>query len=458
MRLMLEECGLLPQHAVLVGLSGGVDSVVLLHALCSLRERGRISAVMAAHLHHGLRGADADADAAFCAALCREWDVPFACGRVDVGAVAARRGLSLEMAAREERYAFLRDTAVRLGADCIAVAHHMDDQAETLLLHLLRGSGLAGLAGMRPRMGTLVRPLLGVRRSEIEAYAQAHGLAFRTDATNASDAMTRNRIRHELLPLLGSFNPQIVERLCATAALLAQDEDCLDGMAQAAAGAEAGRGEADREALLALHGAVRSRVLKRFLLQAQGGEVERRDVERLETLLEARTGTQIELRGGAAAWVDSQRLHVGRPPQQMAFAVPFAAPGRTRTPRGTFFATEDGTARPGSIYEACIDFDALPEHVVVRTRRTGDRFHPLGAPGGRKLSDVMTDRKLPRWERDVPLLCSGGQVLWMPGYTIAEPLKITPQTRRILHIIFEEDTGNDGGQAHGTGHSGNPFG
>ena len=458
MRLMLEECGLLPQHAVLVGLSGGVDSVVLLHLLCGLRDQGRLSAVMAAHLHHGLRGADADADAAFCKALCDAWDVPFVCGRAEVRAVAAERRLSLEAAAREERYAFLKGAAAQMGADCIAVAHHMDDQAETLLLHLLRGSGLDGLAGMRSRTGAIVRPLLAARRQDIEAYAQAHGLAFCTDATNASDAMARNRVRHELLPLLCSFNPRAVEHLCATASLLAQDADYLESVAQAAVGAAAGRDGVGRKALLALPDAVRSRVLKRLLFEAQGGEVERRDVARLEALLEARTGTQIELRGGAAAWVDAERLYVGRPPQESAFAVPFAAPGRTRTPRGAFVAVADGLSRPGGPHEACIDWDALPEGAVVRTRRAGDRFHPLGAPGERKLSDVMTDRKLPRWERDVPLLCSGARVLWMPGYTIAEPLKITPHTERTLHIIFEEDTGNDGGQAHGTGHCGNPFG
>ena len=350
MRLMLEECGLLPQHAVLVGLSGGVDSVVLLHLLCGLREQGRLSAVMAAHLHHGLRGAEADADAAFCEALCGAWDVPFVCGRAEVRVLAAEKGLSLETAAREERYAFLKRAAAQMGADCIAVAHNMDDQAETLLLHLLRGSGLDGLAGMRPRTGNIVRPLLAARRQDIEAYAQAHSLAFCTDATNASDAMTRNRVRHELLPLLCSFNPRAVEHLCATASLLAQDADYLNAAARAAAGAAAGRDGAGRKALLALPDAVRSRVLKRLLFEAQGGEVERRDVARLEALLEARTGTQIELRGGAAAWVDAERLYVGRPPQESAFAVPFAAPGRTQTPRGAFVAVADRLSRPGGAH------------------------------------------------------------------------------------------------------------
>lgn len=443
MRLTLDECGILPRHAVLAALSGGADSVVLLHLLCAARREGRIARVAAAHLHHGLRGAAADEDAAFCAELCRRWDVPFLMGRADVRAAADERGLSLEAAAREERYAFLRDAAHRLGADCVATGHHMDDQAETVLLHLLRGSGLAGLCGMRPRTGDIARPLLAERRAGIEAYAVENGLTWRTDLTNDSPDMLRNRVRHELLPLLVSLNPAAVERLASTAQLLRQDEAFLSSLAAGALGeAAADGGGYGRAALLALDGSVRSRALKRLLLAAQPDGVQRRDVERLDALLTAQTGTRIELRGGRAAWVDSRALHVGLPPQRAAFEAPLAVPGVTRTPAGAFLAHEDGVTRPQSAREACIDLDALPPDALVRTRRPGDRFRPLGAPGARRLSDVMTDRKLPRFERDIPLLCSGGEVLWMPGYTIAERLRITPQTKRILHIIYEEDGSN----------------
>ena len=185
-------------------------------------------------------------------------------------------------------------------------------------------------------------------------------------------------MRHELLPLLCSFNPRAVEHLCATASLLAQDADYLNAAARAAAG----RDGAGRKALLALPDAVRSRVLKRLLFEAQGGEVERRDVARLEALLEARTGTQIELRGGAAAWVDAERLYVGRPPQESAFAVPFAAPGRTQTPRGAFVAVADRLSRPGGAHEACIDW--------TRCRRT-----PSCARGGRATGSIRWARRRP---------------------------------------------------------------
>lgn len=463
MRLMLTECGILPHHTVLVGLSGGVDSVVLTHLLVAAQREGRIGRVMAAHLHHGIRGADADADASFCAELCRKWDVPFVLGHANVPQEALRLGLSVETAAREARYAFLRKQAAELGADCIAVAHHLDDQAETVLLHLIRGSGLTGLAGMRPRTGEIARPLLAVRRAEIEAYAANNGLAFCTDATNASDEMTRNRIRNELLPLLASFNPRVSERLAVTAELIAADADFLDSLAaDALQQAEADAGGYDRSALSTLEPSIRTRALKRLLTQAQPDGVEQRDVQRLDELLAAQTGTEIELRGGRRAWVDSRALHIGAPHCGQTFETPFLAPGKTATPVGTFHAIaageRRGLCRTDSAWEASVDWALLPEDAVVRTRREGDRFYPLGSPGMRKLSDVMTDRKIPRRERDVPLLCSGNEVLWMPGYTIAERMKITPQSERILHIFFEEDTGNDRGKTHGTGHSGNPFG
>ena len=441
MRLLLTECEILPQHTVLVGLSGGIDSVVLLHALRAAAQQGRIGALAAAHYHHGLRGAAADADEAFCRSLCAAWNIPFCSERADVRAEAARRRLSVEAAARELRYDFLRRAARRFGADCIAVAHHMDDQAETVLLHLIRGSGLSGLTGMRPRNGDIVRPLLGVQRCEIEAYAARNGLDYCTDETNASDEMLRNRVRHTLLPVLKTLNPRIVERLASTAELLSADEDCLQALARAAAEAAVPEGEdgMDRAVLRSLEPSVRTRVLRRELLLAQQGDVERRDIDRVDALLAGQTGTRIELRGGKAAWVDSRLLHIGTPPEPREFSVPFIAPGTTGTPAGMIRSEQAGFRRPAHALEAYVDFDALPPDAVVRTRRAGDRFRPLGAPGARKLSDVMTDRKLPAAQRDLPLLCDGAEVLWMPGYTIAERMKVTPQTKRVLHIIFEEE-------------------
>ncbi len=208
--------------SVVVGLSGGADSVSLLDALASLRRR-RGFRVIAAHLDHGLRAGSA-ADAAFCEELCRSLDVPIRAGKADVRARASRERGGIEQAGRRERYAFLRRVKDEEGAFAIAVAHTRDDQAETLLLRLLRGAGATGLAGMRPRTRDVLRPLLAVSRSEVLAHLRERGLGFRDDPSNADLVHRRNRVRHELIPYLEErFNPKVRASLARTASVLAEE-------------------------------------------------------------------------------------------------------------------------------------------------------------------------------------------------------------------------------------------
>ena len=219
-----------PNDKVLAGVSGGADSVALLHVLQSLGFD-----VCAVHVNHGIRGADAEADEAFVKVLCGTLHIPLATEHVDVPAMAAAEGKTLEQAARDARYGCFDRVAADLGANVIAVAHHMDDQAESMLLHLFRGSGLTGLVGMRPRRGNVVRPLLCVRRLDIEAYLSENGLAYRTDATNFQRGAARNRIRLDVIPYLQeNFNPAVVDSLCASAELFRRDEDFLDTLARSA--------------------------------------------------------------------------------------------------------------------------------------------------------------------------------------------------------------------------------
>jgi len=219
----LQAAGLsLHGRTIVVGLSGGADSVALVDALASLRRR-RGFRLVAAHLDHGLRSGSRD-DAAFCAAFCATLDVPLRAATADVRARAARERGGLEQAARRERYAFLRAVREEEGAAAIAVAHTRDDQAETLLLRLLRGAGATGLAGMRPRAGDILRPLLDVSRADVLDHLRERGLAWREDPSNADPAPRRNRVRHELLPYLEArFNPEIRAALARTASLLADE-------------------------------------------------------------------------------------------------------------------------------------------------------------------------------------------------------------------------------------------
>lgn len=443
----LKVCGLRPADSLLVGLSGGADSVALLHSLCACQNDGQLLGLGAAHLHHGIRGASADADAAFCEALCREWEIPLVIGRVDAPGYAKAKGQSLELAARELRYAFLREQAAKFGADAIAVAHHADDQAETLLLHLMRGSGRTGLAGMRMRSSDIVRPLLHTRRRDIEAYLAENGLSACSDETNALLDAARNRVRHELLPEMERFNPRIREALCRLAAFMAADEDYLDALAQTALrNAALAEGYA-RRMLKELAEPIRSRALLRLLRDCQEGEVRSSDVRRVEALLGANTGSAIQLKGGRAAWLENDALMLGLMPGEQRFETPFIADGETRLPQGRLYAAPARSfQKPADGFMACVRASAIPQDAVVRTRRDGDIFFPFGAPGKKLLSDYLIDRKCPRTRRDMPLLCGGGEVLWVIGFSVSERLRVTEDTQDLLLIRYEED-GPDGDDA-----------
>ena len=208
---LTREYAMLPAGGhVLCAVSGGADSVCLLHLLKGQAEAADFS-LTAAHFDHGLRGEDSRRDAAFVAQLCRDWGVPCVTGSGDVAVEAGRRGAGLEETARDLRYAFLEEAADAVDADVIATAHNAGDNVETLLLHLIRGSGLQGLAGIPPRRGRLVRPLLATSRAEITAYLEAHGLPHVEDASNADPAFARNKLRHQVLPLLRDLNPRLEE-------------------------------------------------------------------------------------------------------------------------------------------------------------------------------------------------------------------------------------------------------
>jgi tRNA(Ile)-lysidine synthase len=294
-------------ETIVVGLSGGPDSVALTAALAALRRR-RGFRLVAAHLDHGLRPGSPD-DAAFCQDLCAALEVPFRAGTASVRARARREKGGLEQAARRERYSFLRRVQGDEAALAIAVAHTQDDQAETLLLRLLRGAGASGLAGMRPRSGDLLRPLLGVSRARVLEHLRARGLAWREDPSNADAAHLRNRVRHELLPYLEQrFNPRIREALARTAALLADEASHMGTEAQELLGKIAKReGDTlllDRRLLAAAPLAV-ARAAIRLALRETGGldGVERVHVERVIQVArsEAPSGRRLLLPGGREA-------------------------------------------------------------------------------------------------------------------------------------------------------------
>ena len=436
----LAACGCNPEDTALVALSGGADSTALLLAMHEALQSGRIRGLFAAHLNHGIRGETALNDQRFCETLCNRLGIALIVETANVPAYAKEHGQTLEQAAREVRYDFLERARESTGASVIVTAHHRDDQAETLLLHIIRGSGLTGLGGMKPRNGCIIRPMLKLSREEITAFLAERGESFCEDETNAENTATRNRIRNELVPMLASYNPLISQTLAKTAELLSQDEAFLDDLASEAE-REISLGDGlRREKLSGLPRPIGSRIVRKRIIQL-GGDVSEADIRRVMALAQAKTGTVIELSCGFSAWTDSSALYTGTYPTALDFETAFVPLGETVTPCGAWYSERvNAWQLPKDGYEAYLDLEKLPKDLVVRTRRAGDRFYPLGAPGERKLSDVLTDKKIAKEKRDIPLLAAGNEVYFACGLTISERVKVMPDTREILHIICYRGT------------------
>ncbi len=453
---------LIPSRAtVVVAVSGGADSVALLAALRELGAmRSRQYRLVVAHLDHHLR-ADSAADAAFVSDLARRWQLPCAVETVDVAAAAREAGVGIEEAAREARYAFLARVAAQYDATHVAVAHHADDNVETALHRIIRGTHLHGLAAMAPRreLGeglSLVRPLLGTHRDEVEAFCRDRGLAWRTDSTNADTAYRRNFIRHELLPLMRRLNPraqEAVERLVAAAV---EADGLLEKQALAvlaAAGAIGAEGAALACAELLAQPPVVQRYALRLALEQAGAPMRMMGAERLEelrALLSAPAGA-VALGGGYEARRAGERLVIGRPVKTAAAcdesSAPLDVPGTTRVggitidcrvePFDRAAFGEHCRTRPAGV--ELLDAGKLSGPLVVRPRRAGDVFVPLGAPGRTSVSDFLTNLKLPAARRaQVRCICDDLGIVYLWPLRIDDRVKVTDGTREVLRVVVRE--------------------
>lgn len=432
--------GLIPRATgVLVGVSGGADSVALLCALCEIRDELGFE-LFAAHLNHGIRGEEADGDQAYVRQLCAKLGVPLYEETLDVPAIARSEGKTLEQAAREQRYEFFERALAKFGAGRIAVAHHMEDQAESIMLHLIRGSGLKGLTGMKYSRGNIIRPFLNLHRRDIEQYLEDKGIAYRTDSTNLDRDASRNRLRLDVMPYIAEhINPAVTDALCSMAQLVSEDESYLAAQAEAALNSAKTQRGYDRAKLGALPASIRSRAI-RLALEREGvhSDIDRIHVDKVTELLTAPTGASLDL-PHIAAWISYGDICFGQRAEKQAFEVPFAFDGKTAFEGGFFFAD----AVSGDIIKnnlvGYMDMDRLPVGAVVRPRKEGDVFHPCGAPGGKKLKAVLIDRKIPREERERPGIFIGNELLFMPGAGISDKVKITADTRRIIRVKYTQN-------------------
>ena len=440
MRRTITQYGLLmPGETLVVAVSGGPDSTALLHALAALREEWDVRLV-GAHLNHGFRGEEAEGDAEYVRALCANLGIPCRCEYVDVPALCRRRHLSAQAAAREVRHAFLRRTANEAGAARIALGHNRDDRIETVLLNILRGSGLDGLAGIAASEPPLIRPLLDVSRAEIEAYCDFHALRPHRDSSNSKIDYRRNRLRAELLPHLASYyNLCIGDSLLRLSEIAAADTDLLNELARDALKTvttvqrEAER-ELDAAALSRLPLALRRRAV-RSAIEAVRGDLRDVSMEATERVLNAVTAERAETlllplgdAGSVEVAIDRTTVRIRRlapAAQGLPWRCTLAVPGHLDIPQAALVAEARRCYSPAEAFDrASAEQNALiyaSEEVAlpltVRSWQPGDRMRPQGLGGTKKLQDIFTDRKIRGEERlRFPVLAdAAGRVLAVLG-------------------------------------------
>ena len=409
-----------PAPNVLAGLSGGADSVALLAALCALQEECALQ-ITAVHVNHHLRSA-ADDDEQFCRELCKRWQVPLIVKSVHVSTSG-----SLEAAARAARYAAFDEALAQCGAQTLALAHHMDDQAETVLMHLMYGAGADGLGGMAEYRDGVWRPLLELRRCQLEAALKALDQPWRVDESNADTAYMRNYIRAQIVPDMERVYPQAVPAICRAGAIVRAEGDCLQAQAAAWISQYAAH---DRwrfllvEPLASEHPAMQRRILRTYARQS-GLMLDFEQTEALRALIAQKAGALVNLPRDWRALRTAKRLHLLSPAPP-----PMVWPAEALQILPYKGQTGDG------LFTQAIPADIL-HGAVLRTRQRGDMIHPFGMDGHMKLKDYLISRGVDRpFRSDWPLLCREHEVLWAIGIGASEALRVLPEARDVLYLTF----------------------
>jgi tRNA(Ile)-lysidine synthase len=434
---------------VLVGFSGGADSMALLHILKQLAKTMDIR-IYAAHVHHGIRGTAADQDADFVARVCQRWHVPLFMERAEVPKLAKKWSVTEEEAGRIVRHDFFDKVLTDIGGNKIALGHHKDDQAETILHNILRGTGMQGLQGIKPIGGRLIRPLLHVSRAEIENYCYEKGLSFRMDASNKDVGYTRNRIRCELIPYIEqNFNPSFVDTIIRMGRIIGDEDEFLDRycreLFKTLVLVDQDKVIIRLESFLSCVLAVKRRIL-RMCLEKLRGDLQGVQANHIENILkmvsDSRTGAVLSLPGDVMVWKDHDEIIMSlgackwRTP---AFEYSLPIPGKVLIPECNIEILsrrvqhkEVCFTSPWCIY---IDEDVIKGNLKVRNRRTGDRFKPFGMKGTKKLKDFFIDKKIPQRKRDgIPLLVDEDNIIWVVGYQTHGDYAITRYTRNIVEL------------------------
>lgn len=438
---------------VLLGVSGGPDSVALLHLLDGRKAQYDIQ-LFVVHVNHLLRP-EAEEEAQYVQQICRDKNIPFRLFTVDVAALADEQGMSLEQAGHEARFACFREAAEAWNITKLALGHHGDDRAESVLLHLVQGCGLEGLTAMPPRDGWLIRPLAQVYKQDLVQYCAEHGLRYFTDSTNLEPGCLRNQIRLEALPQLKQYNPQIGDALLRLQDTCAADADYLE-QCTAALWQEYGHVENNRvifpaEPFRNQHTALQRRVLRHLYRELTGSAVNLtfRQVEQMRRVaLQTQGSQQISLHGDVIFIRQYDQLCVMRKqaaPEACSYVWDFKQMFAQRAYAYIFTAEmmdavmQMEEERSGmNLFHVAVDADKLEHMLLIRSRQPGDRL--AMSQGHKKLKNFFIEKKIPADERDrIPLILSGNEIIWIPGYYVADCVKITGETKRICRLSCQRE-------------------
>ena len=425
---------------VLLGVSGGADSTCLFCIMTALAKKMPLQ-VAVVHVHHGIRGEEAEGDAAFVRELCEREQIPFFLERADVPALAKEWGLSEEAAGRRVRYEAFRRRKEEWGADVIAVAHQKEDSAETVLLNLFRGSSLAGLRGLQPRNGDVIRPLLCLQRREVLEILQRLGQPWREDCTNEEDGYTRNRIRHRILSYAQeSVNAQAVEHILNAARRIGEANDHLNREAderfdELCEPRQSGfflKEDVWEKTEPALRGILCRKVMSR--VRGSGIDLEMVHITALKGLFEKRPGKKLDLPGGLRAYRMESGILLEKAEPKSVEGGKAETEKKTELPHYTFVVKERNEYEkiPDSSCTKCFDYDKISKSVLFRFFLQGD-YITIAPAGKKSVKKYMIDQKIPRELRDqIWLLADGSHILWIVGYRVSEYYKVNEQTKNIL--------------------------
>ncbi|QEK11092.1 tRNA lysidine(34) synthetase TilS [Crassaminicella thermophila] len=444
-------------EGIVVGVSGGPDSISLLHLLWRIKEEYNLS-LYAVHLNHQFRGKEADEDADYVEKFCENLGIKSFIFSENVAEYSKKKGVTFEEAGREIRYRLFESVMKKMKAHKIAVAQNMDDQAETVLMRLIRGTGIEGLSAIDyVRDNKIIRPLLDIKRYEIEDYCEKNNLMPRIDKTNLEALYTRNRIRLELIPYIEKhFNVNIKQTLSRTANIIREDKEFINISVQKVYKKIVKKTESEikiyKEEFEKSHIAIKKRILREAIRELSGDlkNIQNKHIQNLIDLIkDGQVGGEAYLPKGLCAILDYDVIIIRKGKREIEkydfeYNINIGETLNIKELDACFISNiinvKDLQKINKESYKTYFDLDKLKKGMILRTRREGDRFTPFGMKGSKKLKDFFIDAKIPREERDkIPLVCDGEEIMWIIGHRISEKYKVDQNTKNVLVLTYKKN-------------------